>query len=103
MNVLRRPLHRHLAPALLVLILSTASAQTDGGSTSDPSLGEADEAAARAANRADAFKRLDQNGDGVISASEATGPLASQFNQLDANLNGSLDYAEFMAMEPVTQ
>lgn len=86
---------------LATLVSTTVTAQTGGGPMSDPALGQADEAAARAASRTEAFKRLDENGDGAISKLEATGPLAAQFNELDANLNGSLDYAEFIAVQPV--
>lgn len=86
---------------LAALISTTVAAQTGGGPLSDPSLGEADEAAARAASSAEAFKLLDENGDGAISKLEATGPLAVQFDELDANLNGSLDYAEFIAAKAV--
>ena len=43
------------------------------------------------------IKRHDKNGDGRITRSEATGPLAKRFVQADRNSNGELDATELAA------
>jgi collagen type III alpha len=47
---------------------------------------------------AELIKRLDANGDGVISQDEAPERLAERFAQLDANGDGGIDQAEFQAV-----
>lgn len=65
----------------------------------DPRLGQSDEAAARAASSTEAFESMDRNKDGVITPTEAVGPIAVAFNDLDASRDGKIDYAEFVQLE----
>jgi hypothetical protein len=44
-----------------------------------------------------AFQRMDRNGDGVISPSEASETLKAEFEKWDANRNGVIDFEEFKA------
>lgn len=48
------------------------------------------------------FKKIDKNGDGVISKEEASAnkELMKQWGKLDKNTNGSLEMSEFSAFEP---
>ncbi|WP_455219561.1 hypothetical protein [Kaarinaea lacus] len=50
-----------------------------------------------------AFNNLDKNGDGVISKEEAAGveKLAVDFTVIDINNNGTIEVAEFAALESV--
>ena len=58
--------------------------------------------------RDDAFKKIDTNGDGSISAAEfaaaealvARARLQAEFNKLDTNKDGQLSQAEFLAAAP---
>jgi Ca2+-binding EF-hand superfamily protein len=75
-----------LMPA--IVLLATISAQT-----------------AVASPAAELFKKLDTNGDGVISMNEAESrsDIAENFADGDVNNDGKLDMAEFEAMDVVDE
>ncbi|MGQ0698359.1 MAG: EF-hand domain-containing protein [Panacagrimonas sp.] len=87
----------------LALSLATAAiqghAQTVGPSGDSRRMGKADEASARAAESTEVFESMDRNEDGAISTNEATGIVATSFNNLDKSLDGKIDYAEFVQMD----
>lgn len=45
------------------------------------------------------FDSIDENGDGMVSASEAAGWREAVFNAMDANENGALTLEEYMGLQ----
>ena len=71
------------------------------GSDRKPATGEKDGRGGRSAsgrpNMAEAFKRMDKNGNGKLEESELPPPLQQGFSAADTNADGALDQAEMGA------
>lgn len=48
----------------------------------------------------DLVAKMDANGDGLISISEAEGPLSEMFTKIDTNKDGNISAEEFSSMAP---
>lgn len=109
-------IHRYLPIAALIAVapaapsLATAAA-AQAPARPAPAAAVQAQAVSRAAvikGRDDAFKKIDSNGDGSISAAElaaadagmARARLQAEFGRLDTNKDGQLSQAEFLGAAP---